>query len=323
MKICVLCGGGWIGMNTAAHLMAFDHEVFCVGRSQPKDECFTLGRKFDYHVCHIHHELDYVMKLLDEREPEIIINYAAQGEGAASFNPEDYWRFYETNCLALAKLVGQLQKRKWLKRFIHCGTSEIYGGVQKPAGENNRIIPSSPYAASKVAFDLHLMAIHRQAGFPMNILRPSNGYAPGQQLHRIVPLAIIRALSGRKLQLHGGGVARKSYLHGDDISAAMRAIMRKAPVGKIYNAGPLASTSIHDLVVLIAEACDVKFDDFVDIVPDRPGQDSQYWLDSGELVRDTGWEPSIGLKTGIKTMVEWVKSYPELLTMNASFRMRA
>lgn len=323
MKVCILGGGGWIGMNTAAYLQAHDFEVFSIGRREPKAPCFTLGRKFDYHSLHLCHELDYVLKLLDEKQPEVIVNYAAQGEGAASFDPADYWRFYETNTLSLVKLVGELQKRKWLKRFVHCGTSEIYGSVQKPASENDPIIPSSPYAASKVAFDLHLMAVHKQARFPMNIIRPSNGYAPGQQLHRVVPLTIIRALSGGKLQLHGGGVARKSYLHGDDISAAVLRIIEKAPLGKVYNAGPLVSTSIRDMVAFVADACGVAFDDFVEMAPERPGQDSQYWLDSGELAKDTGWTPTISLKRGIATMVEWVRAYPELLTMNEKFQMRA
>ena len=84
--------------------------------------------------------------------------------------------------MALAKLCEELAKKKWLKRFIQIGTSEMYGSVEHPSKEDEPIKPSSPYAASKVAFDMHLMSVHKFLEFPMNIIRPSNAYCSGQLL---------------------------------------------------------------------------------------------------------------------------------------------
>jgi len=161
------------------------------------------------------------LEQLDKIRPEVIINYAAQCEGAVSW--KNSWRFFETNSMALARLCEELMKpeRKWLERFIQIGTSEMYGSVSHAAKEDEPIKPSSPYAASKVAFDMHLMSIHKFLKFPMNIIRPSNAYCPGQLLHRVVPKTILCGLTGQKLPLQGGGQAEKvGPLHGDRDSRA-------------------------------------------------------------------------------------------------------
>src|SRR6201982_99256 len=94
--------------------------------------------------------------------------------------------------------------------------------------EDEPIKPTSPYAASKAAFDMHLISIHRFLKFPMNILRPSNSYGPGQELCRGVPKAVLCVLPGRKLPLHGGGRAEKSYIHNRDVARAIYLVAEKA-----------------------------------------------------------------------------------------------
>src|SRR3990167_1821753 len=219
-KWAVLGSGGCFGQHLVSHLLSLGHEVIGIGRSPKKPECFSLGIEYPYYAYHITYELDYVMRVLDQFQPDVICSFAAQGEGAASFDPRDYWRFYETNSMGLARLVGELQQR-FYGRFIQIGTSELYGSVQSPAKETDPINPSSPYAASKAAFDWHLMAIHKTNGFEMNIIRPSNAFCRGQQLHRVIPRALLCAAKGEKLPLHGGGRSKKSYLHADDLSRAI------------------------------------------------------------------------------------------------------
>ena len=249
----VLGGGGSFGLHTSKYLL--DHadpaKVIAVGRNLPKDECFTLGigdgdPRYSYHAYHVNYELDLLMELLDREKPQVIINFAAQGEGATSLKHS--WRYFETNCVALVKLTEQLQSRDYLERFIQIGTSELYGSVEHAAKEDEPIKPTSPYAASKAAFDMHLMSVHRFLKFPMNIIRPSNAYGPGQQLHRVIPKTVICGLTGRKLPLHGGGRAEKSYIHNRDLARAIHMVSEKAPLGSVYNAGSKEPTSIRRVV---------------------------------------------------------------------------
>src|SRR5262245_30440627 len=144
----ILGAGGSFGIHTAFYLL--DHadpkKVIGVGRNPLRPEPFSLNiakrQNFRYHACHITYELDYLLELLDREKPQVIINYAAQGEGAISWTKS--WRFFETNSTALARLAEELMSRTYLERFIQIGTSELYGSVDFPAREDAQIQPTSP-----------------------------------------------------------------------------------------------------------------------------------------------------------------------------------
>lgn len=313
----ILGGGGSFGIHTALYLL--DHAdpqlVIGVGRNPLRPEPFSLNverrRRYQYHAYHLTYELDLLLELLDKKRPQIIINYAAQGEGAVSWKHS--WRFFETNSMALARLAEELMKRDYLERFIQIGTSELYGAVDHPAREDDPIRPSSPYAASKAGFDLYLVSVNRFLKFPMNIIRPSNAYCPGQLLHRVIPKTVVCGLKGEKLPLHGGGRAEKSYIHARDLARAIHLVVEKAPLGTIYNAGPPEPTSIRRVVELTAQALGVPFEALCEVTGDRLGQDARYWLDSSAIKKDVGWEPQIGWEEGLQEMVRWGRTYINVL----------
>src|SRR6202035_2734599 len=309
----ILGGGGSFGIHTAFYLLrnANPKRVVSVGRNPLRPEQFSLGiereKNFEYNPYHLTYELDLLLELLDRVKPDVIVNYAAQGEGAVSWKHS--WRFFETNSMALARLCEELMKRDWLERFIQIGTSEMYGSVSHAAKEDEPIKPSSPYAASKVAFDMYLVSVHRFLKFPMNIIRPCNAYCPGQLLHRVIPKAVWCGLKGEKLPLHGGGRAEKSYIHARDLGRAIHMVAEKAPLGTVYNAGPALPTSIREVVERTAKALDMPFDQLCEVTGDRLGQDSRYWLDSSAIKRDIGWEPQISWDEGLAEMVAWGRKY--------------
>jgi dTDP-glucose 4,6-dehydratase len=317
-RYAVLGGGGCFGISTSKYLLEQPEteRVLGIGRNAPKPEPFTLGvgkgdRRYSYHAYHVTHELDLLLELLDREKPQVIVNYAAQGEGAVSWKHS--WRFFETNSMALARLVEALMSRDYLERFIQIGTSELYGSMDVPAREDAPLQPSSPYAASKAAFDMHLVSVHRVLKFPMSIVRPSNAYCPGQLLHRVIPKAVVCGLTGRKLPLHGGGRAEKSYIHARDLARAIHLVAAKAPSGTVYNAGPPKPISIRALIETVARVMGIPFEDLCEVTGDRLGQDARYWLDSSAIKRDVGWEPKIGLEEGIAEMVDWGRTYLDQL----------
>lgn len=312
-RYVVLGGGGSFGIHTALYLLreAEPERVYGIGRNPLRPEPFSLGiehwANYEYRACHITYEFDLLMEYLDSIKPHVIINFAAQGEGAVSWKHS--WRFFETNAVALSHLSEELGKRKWLERFIQIGTSEMYGSVREPVNEDAPIQPSSPYAASKVAFDLHLLSVHKNLGFPMNIIRPSNAYGPGQLLHRIIPKAIWCGLTGNKLPLHGGGRAEKSYIHVEDLARAIHLVSESGVMGSVYNAGPSLPTSIKEVVTRCAAVLGMDFVDLCEMSPDRLGQDACYWLDSSRIRKDVRWEPAIGWDDGLHDMLAWGKKY--------------
>ena len=325
----ILGGNGSFGVHAAFYLLnnADPKKVICVGRNPEKAECFTLNvghgdSRYEYQQIHIVYEQDRLFELFDKEQPEVIISFAAQGEGAVSWKKS--WRFFETNGTALVRMAEDLMTRKYMERFIQIGTSELYGSVEAPSKEDAPIKPTSPYAASKAAFDMYLLSVSNVLKFPMNIIRPSNAYGPGQLLHRVIPRAVLCGLTGQKLPLQGGGRAKKSYIHARDLGRAIYLVSEKAPFGTVYNAGPKLPVSIREVVETTAKVMGMPFEKLCEVTDDRLGQDGQYWLDSSAIKRDVGWEPEIGLEQGIAEVVEWGKVYLEQLKeFPTSYTLRA
>lgn len=323
MKICILGGGNVYALNLARHLHSLGIEHFGIGRTGPKAPAFwQVEHAYEFHALHMIYDMEDVLAVLDRRHPDVIVNFLAQGERAASFGEQSRY-FYGTNTLALVQFAEEMVKRDYLKRFVQISSSEIYGSATRALRESDEPRPSSPYAVSKLAFDLHLGIMHATRGFPINIIRPSNAYCPGQQLHRVIPRTIRCALTDRKLELHGGGKARKSYLHAGDLSRAIVGVIERGAIGATYNCGPTGPVSIKALIGVIAEACGRMLEEITEDAPEREGEDDCYWLDSTALAAATGWTQTVGLAQGIEEMVRWVRAYPELLEADDIYRIAA
>ncbi len=313
MKIAITGGGNCYALSLAREAISQGHEVIGIGRNPMKPACFSMEfasqrRDFAYHVSPV--GSDNCLRFLDYFSPDWIVNFAAQGEGAASFSSNAWPYFYNTNVADLVHFTAELAKRSYLKRFVQIGSSEVYGSVDDPAPETAKLHPSSPYAHSKACFDEALGIFHATSGFPMNIVRPSNCYVKGQQLHRIIPKTMLTAALGKKLPLHGGGRARKSYLHASDLARAVLKVLEIAPLGTVYNVGPEHPTSIRDVVEMCAKYTGVLFSSFVELVGERTGQDGCYWLDSSRI-RALGWEPKVSWDHGMDEMSAWIRAYKD------------
>lgn len=327
---CILGGGGSFGITLAHSLLDSGvKQVVGIGRSPLRIGPFSVGIErcpgFSYRQFHVLHELDMLLEYLDVLRPDVIVNFAAQGEGAVSWRHS--WRFFDTNATALAHLYEELSRRNWFVhsgRFIQIGTSELYGSVTAPAREDAPLVPTSPYAASKAAFDMYLLAMAGQGrGAPMNIIRPSNCYCSGQLLHRIIPRAIVAGLTSQLVPLHGGGAAKKSYLHATDLARAIQLVAEDGEAGRVYNVGPDEPTSIRDVAMLCAHAVSKLFDEVFYVASERVGQDGCYWLDSS-AIKELGWRQEIGWDEGLAAVRAWAEhNLDQLRECDTGYQLRA
>ena len=322
MLVAILGGGNPYALNLASHLSTLGIRALGIGRSPRKAAPFWLAPAgYEYHHAEVGVSNSDVLAILDERKPEVIVNFAAQGEGAASFGMRSYY-FYRTNALYLVELAENLANRDYLQRFIQIGSSEVYGTTRWPASESDPPNPGSPYAVSKLAFDLHVLLMRRLAGFPAIVVRPSNCYCPGQQLHRVIPRAIRAGMTGTKMRLEGGGTSVKGYLHADDLSRALSFIINAPGTSDLYNVGPKESVPIRALVETVAELLGKRLEDIATETPPRHGDEKNYELSSSRIREELGWVSMIRLRDGIAGMIDWFVKYPELLTMDDAFHLR-
>jgi len=141
--------------------------------------------------------------------------------------------------------------------------------------------------------------------------RAANVYGPGQQLYRIVPRTVMFIKLGWKLQLHGGGMSERSFIHMRDVSDATLRVARDGRPGETYHISTDRIVSIRALVEMICARLGARFEDSVVVAGERLGKDSAYRLDSGKIRKELDWRDGISLEQGIDETIAWVDRFFE------------
>ena len=262
--------------------------------------------RFRFRQIDMNRDMDAMLALLDSERPDYIVNFAAQSEVAPSWEHPEHW--FATNTVALARFVNHLRRQDYLKRYLHISSPEAYGTCTGMVTEAMPDNPSTPYAASKAAADMLISVYQKQYGFPVLFVRATNVYGARQQLFKIIPRSMIYAKTGQRIQLHGGGVAVKSYIHIRDVSRAELAVLHEGKVGERYHVSPDGGVAVREVVRTICERMGRRFDEAVEVVAERPGQDAAYVIDSTKTRRAFGWKPEIDLDRGIAETAAWVEA---------------
>lgn len=313
MKTVVLGANSFSGQDFVDLLLDDPAQtVLGVSRSPERGPLFLRYKsradlaRYRYVQADMNKDMDALLALLDAEKPDAIVNFAAQSEVAPSWERPEHW--FQTNTVALARLVNHLRERTYLKRYLHVSSPEAYGTCEGNVTERQAFNPSTPYAASKAAADMLLSVYHKQYGFPLLTVRATNVYGARQQLFKIVPRTAIYLKSGRTVELHGGGVAVKSYIHIRDVSRGEKAILEKGRVGEVYHLSPDAGVAVKDVVKRVCALMNKDFASAARTVDERPGQDKAYLLDSRKARAELGWNPAVTLDEGLKEVVAWVES---------------
>jgi len=310
-KTLVIGSNSFSGTSFAAWLLRNGHEVVGVSRSPEPHRAFLPHRwtgkdaAFRFEQIDLNHDLDRLEALMRRERFARVVNFAAQSMVGESWKHPEQWMM--TNVVSAVKLHTRLRGMDFLERYVHVTTPEVYGSTDGFIKETAPFNPSTPYAVSRAAGDMSLRTYVEAYKFPAVFTRAANVFGPGQQLYRIVPRTILFMLLGRKLQLHGGGHSRRSFIHMDDVSDATWKIATEAPVGETYHISTTEIVTIRELVERICAKLGVRFEEHVDVVGERLGKDAAYLLDSAKLRGDLGWRDSVSLDRGLDACIAWAK----------------
>lgn len=309
-KILVIGSNSFSGSDFIDLLLEKDnYEVIGVSRSNEKSPLFLpyksrSSKRFTFHQIDLNRDLEKLDALFDLFQPEYVVNFAAQSEVAPSWQYPHHW--FQTNAVSLTHLANILKDKKWLKKYVHISSPEVYGTCEGFIKESAPLNPTTPYAASKAAGDLSLFTFYKNFHFPLVMIRATNVYGPHQQLFKIIPRSAIYMLKKTRIPLHGGGLAVKSYIHVRDVSRGELLAMENGKVGEIYHLSPDGGVSVREVVDRVAIKLGVAFDQVVDCVEERLGQDKAYTIDSTRAREELHWKPQVSLEEGLSQTVDWV-----------------
>lgn len=312
MKFLVIGSNSFSGSNFIKTLLQNNHKVFAVSRSieiqQPFNSYQQYANKdnFNFKKIDINLNLEDLLLIVKIFQPNFIVNFAAQSMVGQSWDHPDHW--YKTNIYSFSKLISLLSNSKLDFKYIHISTPEVYGNTDGWVKENTNFDPSTPYAISRTAGDLHIINFMKHKNFPGIITRAANVYGPGQQIYRIVPRAIISAVTNKSMVLEGGGSSIRSFIYIDDVSYATLKICLNGEVGETYHISTREFISIKELVEKIFLLAGGNFDSNVFVGEDRLGKDNGYLLDSTKLRGRLKWKDQTTLEFGLKETIGWVES---------------
>lgn len=264
---------------------------------------------------------ELVSSLLEEYQPDAIVNFAAESHVDRSIlNPQS---FVETNVVGTFQLL-EASRRYWQKlppakqekfRFLHVSTDEVYGSLSPtdPAfREDTPYAPNSPYAASKAASDHFVRAYYHTYGLPTLTTNCSNNYGPRQFPEKLIPLMILNALDGKPLPIYGDGQNVRDWLYVVDHCEAIHLVLRQGKIGETYNIGGLNEqnnlTVVEKICAILDELVpkqDFHYSSLINFVKDRPGHDRRYAINCSKIQRELGWEPKESFDSGLLKTVEW------------------
>lgn len=243
-----------------------------------------------------------------EVQPDAVVNFAAETHVDRSIL--DPGAFVRTNIVGVQNLlsaVRQLQTKGKSVRYVQVSTDEVYGTLTPTAAaftEASFLEPNSPYAASKAAADLLILAAGRTYGQDVVITRCSNNYGPRQFPEKLIPLVIANAIEGKSVPVYGDGKQVRDWIYVTDHCRGIQAVLERGQAGEVYNISSSEERHNIDLVRTLLGMLG-KSESLIQHVGDRPAHDRRYALNAGRLRKELGWAPQLSFEQGMKSTVDW------------------
>jgi dTDP-glucose 4,6-dehydratase len=300
MRILVTGGAGFIGSHFVKRAVRGGDDVVVLDKLTYSGNRANLPEDVELQVGDIAEPADVARAA---EHCDAIVNFAAETHVDRSIlTAEDFGRteFRGTQVLLEHVRVAGI-------RLVHVSTDEVYGDLEAGGAskETDRLHPSSPYSAAKAAGDLLVPAYVRTFGVNASITRGSNTYGPNQYPEKFIPLFVTNALDGEPLPLYGDGRQVRDWLHAEDHCAGIELVLREGASGEAYNVG---GGDEHENIEVAERILELTGADrsLLRSVPDRPGHDRRYALDTSKL-RTLGWRPTHSFEDGLRETVEWYR----------------
>lgn len=307
-KVLVTGGAGFIGSEFVRQAVKRGYKVVVVDKLTYAGDLKRLNSVIDqisFYRADIS-DRKTMEEIFSSEKPEVVVHWAAETHVDRSIlNPS---QFIDTNVKGTQTLLDLSRDHK-VKRFINISTDEVYGelGEEGEFTEDTPLNPSSPYSASKAAADMLGRAYWRTFKLPVITVRPSNNYGPWQYPEKLIPVVILKAIKNEKVPVYGKGLNVREWLHVSDCARAVLEIIEKGKDGATYNVGSNEEKRNIEVVKTILEILG-KPEDLIEFVPDRPGHDFRYSMNTERIRREIGWEPLVSFSQGIKETVSWYLS---------------
>ncbi|GAB3752308.1 dTDP-glucose 4,6-dehydratase [Zhihengliuella somnathii] len=307
--LLVTGGAGFIGSNFVHYVVAnTDYDVVVLDKLTYAGHRESLAGLPEERVRLVEGDIaDATLVDALMQDVEAVVHYAAESHNDNSLN--DPTPFVHTNIIGTFTLLEAARKHG--TRFHHISTDEVYGDLEldDPAKftPETPYNPSSPYSSTKAGSDHLVRAWVRSFGLNATLSNCSNNYGPRQHVEKFIPRQITNVIDGVRPRLYGKGENVRDWIHADDHSSAVLAILERGEAGQTYLIGADGEKNNLEVVRAILTQMGQDADAF-DHVKDRPGHDMRYAIDATRLREELGWEPKYtDFEAGLAATIQWYR----------------
>lgn len=307
MKILISGGLGFIGSNFIHYIIRkypnyriinLDAETYAANPANLRDIEQDPRYKFiKGDIC----DEKLVDRIFKTEKPEAVIHFAAESHVDRSiFGPAE---FINTNVFGTFVLL-ETAKRHGLARFIHIGTDEEYGSIERGSfREGDSLNPANPYSASKASASLLALSYFKTYNLPIIITRSTNNFGPMQFPEKFIPRLLTNAFLRQDLPVYGTGKNVRDWIYVEDNCRGIDLILRKGKIGEIYNIGGAAEKTNLEIARIIRKNFPKSK---IEFVADRPGHDFRYSLDCAKI-KKLGFASRYSFEKGIEETINWYR----------------
>ncbi len=309
VKLLVAGGAGFIGSNFIRYVLGA-HEDWLVVNVDKLTYAGNLANLKDLEsedryrfiradIC----DAPRIEEVVSAERPDAIVNFAAETHVDRSIS--DPGLFLRTNVLGTQVLL-ETARKQGIARYVQISTDEVYGslGPEGKFSEGSPLRPNSPYAASKTAADLLVRAWFKTYGVPGIVTRCSNNYGPCQFPEKIIPFFITLLHENMQVPVYGDGMNVRDWIHVDDHSRAIEAVLLRGRPGEVYNIGGGNERTNIEITKMLLSFMG-KPESTMKFVPDRPGHDRRYAIDDTKVRRELNVVPQVPFEEGLCGTVRW------------------
>jgi len=314
MSTYVVTGAaGFIGSKVADALLAQGHQVFGVDNlsaaydvrmKEYRLENLLLQPAFTFIKTDITDKaiIDQLTQVVPHAQA--VINLAAMAGVRQSMS--DPWSYLYINTLGTLNML-EYTRRQEVPKFILASTSSLYGADGTPP--HSELAPTdrplAPYAASKKGAEAFAHSYHHLYGVDISVVRYFTVYGPAGRPDMSMFRFCQWIAEGRPVVINGSGEQSRGFTYVDDIAAGTLLALKEVGY-EVFNLGGHEVLSINQIIELLEELLGKKADRVY--APVHPADVFSNVADVSKARTMLGWEPRIGLREGVRNLVNWYLS---------------